>query len=37
MEYKVLCRTLEDTIELAENFEAEKFKNMVITIRGEFI
>lgn len=35
MEYKVHCNTLEDTLKLAENLEAEKFPNMVIALRGE--
>jgi len=35
MEYKVVTNNLEETIELAQNFEAEKFPNMVICLDGE--
>lgn len=35
MVYKVLSKTENDTIELAENFESEKFKNMVICLSGD--
>ena len=35
MEYKVTTRCEEDTIELAQNFESEKFPNMVICLRGD--
>lgn len=35
MEYKVVTRNQEETIELAQNFEAEKFPNMVICLDGE--
>jgi len=35
MEYKVMSNCLEDTIELAENIESEKFKNMVIALEGD--
>ena len=35
MEYKVTTRNEMDTIELAQNFESEKFPNMVICLNGE--
>ncbi len=35
MEYKVTTYNEEETIELAQNFEAEKFPNMVICLDGE--
>jgi tRNA threonylcarbamoyladenosine biosynthesis protein TsaE len=35
MEYKVISNSVEDTIELAENIESEKFKNMVIALEGD--
>ncbi len=35
MEYKVTTRSEEETIELAQNFESEKFPNMVICLRGD--
>lgn len=35
MEYKIISNSLEDTIELAENIESEKFKNMVIALEGD--
>ncbi|MFA5602668.1 MAG: tRNA (adenosine(37)-N6)-threonylcarbamoyltransferase complex ATPase subunit type 1 TsaE [Bacilli bacterium] len=35
MEYKVISNSIEDTIELAENIESEKFKNMVIALEGD--
>ncbi|MGE5456314.1 MAG: tRNA (adenosine(37)-N6)-threonylcarbamoyltransferase complex ATPase subunit type 1 TsaE [Ignavibacteriales bacterium] len=35
MEYKITTRSEEDTIELAQNFESEKFPNMVICLNGE--
>ena len=35
MTYKVISRSEQDTIELAENIESEKFKNMVICLIGE--
>ena len=35
MEYKVVVHNEMDTIELAQNFESEKFSNMVICLNGE--
>ena len=35
MEYKVTTRNEMDTIELAQNFESEKFPNMIICLNGE--
>ncbi len=35
MEFKLTTYKEEDTIELAQNFEAEKFPNMVICLDGE--
>ncbi len=35
MEYKVITYSEEETIELAQNIESEKFKNMVICLDGE--
>ena len=35
MEYKVVTNSEEDTIILAQNFESEKFDNMVICLIGE--
>jgi len=35
MEYRIVSNSLEDTIELAENIESEKFKNMVIALEGD--
>ena len=35
MEYKVVSYSESDTIELAQNFESEKFKNMIICLDGE--
>lgn len=35
MEYKVTTRSEEETIELAQNFESEKFPNMIICLDGE--
>jgi len=35
MEYKITTRSEKDTIELAQNFESEKFPNMVICLDGE--
>ena len=35
MEYKIITNSEEETIELAQNFESEKFKNMVICLNGE--
>jgi len=34
MEYKVTMKDEFDTIELAQNFESEKFPNMVICLNG---
>ncbi len=35
MEYKVTTYSEEETIELAQNIESEKFPNMVICLRGD--
>ncbi len=35
MEYKYTSRSIEDTMELAENIESEKFPGMVICLEGE--
>ena len=35
MEYKITTRDERETIELAENFESEKFPNMVICLNGD--
>ena len=35
MEYKITTSSEEETIELAQNFESEKFPNMVICLNGE--
>lgn len=35
MEYKITTYTEKDTIELAQNFESEKFPNMIICLDGE--
>ncbi len=35
MEYKITLKDEMDTIELAENFESEKFPNMIICLNGE--
>ena len=35
MEYKITVKDEMDTIELAQNFESEKFPNMVICLNGE--
>ena len=35
MNYKYTSRSIEDTIELAENIESEKFPGMVISLIGE--
>lgn len=35
MEYKVVTNSEEDTIVLAQNFESEKFDNMIICLIGE--
>ena len=35
MEYKVISKNEMDTIDLAQNLEAEKFKNMIICLDGD--
>lgn len=35
MEYKITTKSERETIELAENFEAEKFPNIVICLNGD--
>lgn len=35
MEYKITTYSEKDTIELAQNFESEKFPNMIICLDGE--
>lgn len=35
MEYKITTRNERETIELAQNFESEKFPNMIICLDGE--
>lgn len=35
MEYKITTKSEKETIELAQNFESEKFPNMVICLNGE--
>lgn len=35
MEYKITTRDERETVELAENFESEKFPNMVICLNGD--
>ena len=35
MEYKIALKDEMDTIELAQNFESEKFPNMIICLNGE--
>ncbi len=35
MEYKITVKDEMDTIELAQNFESEKFPNMIICLNGE--
>ena len=35
MEYKYTSRSIDDTMELAENIESEKFPGMVICLEGE--
>ena len=35
MEYKVTTKNEMDTIEIAQNFESEKFSNMIICLDGE--
>ena len=35
MDYKYTSRSIDDTMELAENIESEKFPNMVICLKGD--
>lgn len=35
MDYKYTSRSIEDTLEIAQNIESEKFPNMVICLDGE--
>lgn len=35
MEYKITTRSERETIEIAQNFESEKFPNMIICLDGE--
>lgn len=35
MDYKVISKSAEDTIELAQNIESEKFPGMIICLNGE--
>lgn len=35
MEYKIQTHSEEETIEIAQNFESEKFPNMIICLNGE--
>lgn len=35
MEYKITTKSEKETIELAQNFESEKFPNMIICLDGE--
>lgn len=35
MEYKITTKNEKETIELAQNFESEKFPNMIICLNGE--
>ncbi len=35
MEYKITTRSVEDTMEIAQNIESEKFPNMIICLDGE--
>ena len=35
MEYKFTTHSERDTVELAQNFESEKFPNMIICLDGE--
>ena len=35
MEYKITVKDEYETIELAQNFESEKFPNMIICLNGE--
>lgn len=35
MDYKFTSRSEEDTLELAQNIESEKFPNMVLCLEGE--
>jgi len=34
-EYKITTHSIEETLEIAQNIESEKFKNMVICLNGE--
>ena len=34
-DYKIVSRSVSDTMELAQNIESEKFPNMVICLVGE--
>ena len=35
MDYKYTSRTIDDTLEIAQNIESEKFPNMVICLEGD--
>ena len=35
MEYKYTTRSEMDTVQLAQNFESEKFPNMIICLNGD--
>ena len=35
MEYKITTRSEMETVEIAQNFESEKFPNMIICLDGE--
>ncbi len=35
MEYKITTRSEKDTMEIAQNFESEKFPNMIICLEGD--
>ena len=35
MSYKITSRSVQDTVELAQNIESEKFPNMVICLQGD--
>lgn len=35
MEYKIISKSTEDTIEIAQNLESEKFPGMIICLNGE--
>ena len=35
MEYKIITNGENETIELAQNFESEKFENMIICLDGD--